>query len=92
MVTKEPRFRTMEDSPNSMSDETCGTMAAIQRAPMTAVLIGFGAGLAVGCLALRAAMQTRREKELSTAERLGKSILDALGGVMPEAVSKRFGG
>jgi hypothetical protein len=91
MVAKEPRFQTVETESSNMAAEACSAMSdSIRQAPLTALLVGFGAGLAVGCMAIRAATQTRRQQEMSTAERLGKSVLEAFGGMMPESVSKRF--
>jgi hypothetical protein len=92
MVAKESRFQTVEaDQAESMGSEACEMVTdSIRRAPMTALLVGFGAGLAVGCMAIRAATQTRRQQQMSTAERLGKSIMESLKEMVPDAVSERF--
>jgi hypothetical protein len=93
MVAKESRFQRVEMEPAGMGSAACGAVAdSIRRAPMTALLVGFGAGLAVGCMAIRAATQTRRQQQMSSAERLGKSVLDSIKEMMPEALSERFSG
>ena len=61
--------------------------------PLSTTLVVFGAGLAVGAvigsMIAEAASPPRR---LSSAESLGRSLLDSMNAIVPDVVSRHLGG
>ncbi len=59
MVAKESRLPHVEAEACNAS-EACSAIAdSIRHAPLTAALVGFGAGLALGCIVVHAVKQKR---------------------------------
>lgn len=94
MVNGKHTADRMAEASNRLSDGSArsGLTGKVQEAPMASMLVGFGTGLVVGCLLAELLMRATPIHEPSTAERMGRSVLHALGGVIPETVSKRFAG
>ena len=62
---------------------------AVRQVPTAALLCGFGAGMALGCLAVHAARRTRQQQETDALVRLRTAILETIERIAPESVTKR---
>ena len=94
MVNGKHTADRMTEAGNRLSDTVARSSLTgkVQGAPIVSLLIGFGAGMVVGCMVAELLMRAAPVHEPSTTERLGRSVMHAFGGVIPETVSKRFAG
>jgi predicted MFS family arabinose efflux permease len=75
----------------SYQDDFASTVTSqIQEAPVSAVMLGFGVGLVVGCLLTNSITSYYAPRQLSTFEQVGRSVMNSLQNVLPESVSKHF--
>lgn len=68
----------------------------VSRHPGSSLAVGFGIGFGIGILlgvACSDAMHSRRQQRWSvgsTAERVGRQVLDSVAGILPDSVSRRM--
>lgn len=91
-MIKQSEFQATEQvAASERCAASSGVPKTIRDVPAAAIVVGFGAGLAVGCLVARGLIQAIMPRELSHAEQLGNAVMQALSGFLPTAVSKKFG-
>lgn len=87
MVSFNPSNRVSEYAQEYAS----GGKELIEEYPIATVAVAFGLGLAAG-IALVSMMTESEDSHRQMSHRLGSQILDAMSNVIPDSVSRAFGG
>lgn len=81
---------TLEDLQNRMSEGVEQVQQIVSDRPAASVALCFGLGFGFGILLSGLLVESMRPRRLSTTERLGQSMMDALSKVLPESISSRM--
>ncbi len=90
MVMQQSRFPgSTSNGPAEMQAEgACGAVAdLVRKAPAAALLCGFGAGMAAGCLMFHAARRGWQEHEMTTTERMREALLETIDRYAPQVMA-----
>ena len=84
--------RTSSDECSSVAQVYHQLEDAVEERPLSSLILSFGVGLGVGLAlgGLLAASDARGERQQRTAERFGRQLLDALGRIVPHALTERI--
>jgi hypothetical protein len=76
------------------SSESCGVAQQVEKqirsTPLASIAICFGAGIAVGCLIAASLPAHPFKREESLTERVGKSVMESLQGIVPDSILQKF--
>jgi len=81
---------TLDELQNRMNEGVEQVQQIVSDRPAASVALCFGLGFGLGILLSGLLVESVRPRRLSTTERLGQSMMDALSKVLPESISSRM--